>query len=417
MPTTSNEAINRAALDGVLQTGREIDLFEGVPSGYRFWAWMALGAGLIAIGKTIDLPGPWPYTQAQFDYSAGFMRRGLFGAVFGHPLGLNHYKHFAVFSTVMLIGLYAALALLARASKLAERIPPGQLLAVYASSYSVTYLAHLNGYLDIPLALLCVGPLFIRSTSMRLAASFIATVLGILIHEQFFFAFLPVLAANVAFGAVVAERPSERRVASTGAVLLVVLGIGMTWYLGHRSISEAQKERLSQRIAATTDHQLDEDVLDVLPRTPQENLQIMRSVWSRGTFIPAQIESFLMFGPTAALLSWATFLLLRQCMPRQYPLLYGGALLATLAPLSLNLFGWDKNRWNGLLCLNAFLMLLMALRLSSGRAVGLPLSIRRACLVVMLLNMATGGGLMGYRQIRPFPFLRSLNAIVAKPPS
>jgi len=46
--------------------------------------------------------------------------------------------------------------------------------------------------------------------------------------------------------------------------------------------------------------------------------------------------------------------------------------------------------------------------------VRLPLRLRQACLVVMLLNMASGGGLMGNLQIRPFPFLRNPNpAIVA----
>ena len=122
-------------------------------------AGQALGLGAIAFCKGIREPNAWSYTQAQLDYSAGFMRRGLFGAALSHPLGLNLYGHFAVFSTALLLLLFAALALLAHSSKLAERTPPGELLAVYASSYSVSYLADMNGYLDIPLALLCVLPL------------------------------------------------------------------------------------------------------------------------------------------------------------------------------------------------------------------------------------------------------------------
>ena len=188
----------------------------------------ALGLGAIAFCKGIREPNAWSYTQAQLDYSAGFMRRGLFGAALSHPLGLNLYGHFAVFSTALLLLLFAALALLAHSSKLAERTPPGELLAVYASSYSVSYLADMNGYLDIPLALLCVLPLFVRRTGRRLAAAAVATVLGILIHEQFFFAFLPLLAVSVLFGGATAKSAGERRLAWAGAALLLALGLGLT---------------------------------------------------------------------------------------------------------------------------------------------------------------------------------------------
>jgi len=382
----------------------------------RFWRWTAVGLGAIAFGKGIREPNAWSYTQAQLDYSVGFMRRGLFGTVLGHWLGLNQYAHFAVVSTVLLLLLFCALALLARSSKLAERTPPGELLAVYASSYSVSYLASLNGYLDIPLALLCIGPLFVRRTGWRLAAAAVATVVGILIHEQFFFAFLPVLVASVAFGAATGKTASERKLAWTGAVLLAVLGVGMTWTMGrHGAISEAQTAQLAQTIARTADRPLNAEVLKVLPRTSRENQEIMKSVWSRPTFIPAQIESLLMFLPTAGVLSWAALLLLRRWMPGKHRWLYAGVVLATLAPLLLNMVGWDKNRWNELLCLNAFLLLLVVSRQMGGEAVRLPVRLRRACILVMFLNMATGGGLMDNLHIRPFPFLRSPDAAVAVP--
>jgi hypothetical protein len=46
--------------------------------------------------------------------------------------------------------------------------------------------------------------------------------------------------------------------------------------------------------------------------------------------------------------------------------------------------------------------------------VRLPANLRRACIVVMLLNMATGGGMLDNRHIRPFPFLRSPDGIHAE---
>jgi hypothetical protein len=384
------------------------------PGERRFWRWTTVGLGVIAFGKGIREPSSWAYTQAQLNYSVGFIHRGLFGAVLGHPLGLNRYGHFAVLSTVLLLLLFFALVQLARQSKLAERTPPGELLAVFASSYCVSYLAHLNGYLDIPLALLCVAPLFVRSTGWRLVAAVISTTLGILIHEQFFFAFLPLLIVSVLFGAATARTTVQRRLAWVGGGVLLVLGLALMVYLArHGSISEAQADELHQSIVRTADRPLNVEVLKVLPRTSRENMEIMKSVWRRPTFLPAQVESLLLFGPTAAVLSWATLLLLRRWRPGKYRLLYAGVLLGTLAPLSLHLVGWDKNRWNELLSLNAFLMLLLVSTLARGEGVQLPVRLRRACLLVMLLNMATGGGMMDDRHIRPFPFMRNPDALVA----
>ncbi|HEV2645491.1 MAG TPA: hypothetical protein VGU46_03910 [Acidobacteriaceae bacterium] len=380
------------------------------PGDQRFWKWTALGLATIAFAKGMRQPNLWSYTQAQLNYDVGFMRRGLFGWLLGRPLALNHYANFAVLSTVLLLVLYGVLLLLTRTSRLGDLAPPGKLLAVYASSYSVTYFANLNGYLDIPLALLCLGPLFIRRTGLRLMAGLAATIVGILIHEEFFFAFVPLLAVSVAFGATTAQTPTLKRRACAGAILLAALGIALTWYMGrHASISEEQTQQLATLAARTTDRPLHDGVFGVLPRTPKQNLQIMESVWKRPTFIPAQVESFLLFGPTAALLSWATLLMLREWRPQRYRWLYAGTLLATLAPLSLNLVGWDKNRWNQLVCFNAFLMLLFVSRMLAGRPIRLPLKMRRLCLLVMLLNMATGNGLMDDVHIRPFPFMRNPN--------
>jgi hypothetical protein len=98
-------------------------------------------------------------------------------------------------------------------------------------------------------------------------------------------------------------------------------------------------------------------------------------------------------------------------MPDRYRRIYFGVLLATLAPLRLNLLGWDLCRWNELLSLNAFLLLLLVSRLMGGEPVYLPVRLRRACLLVMMLNMATGGGMMDNRHIRPFPFMRSQDVV------
>ena len=115
--------------DGLAGCGSTAASTAQATAEQRFWRWTALGLGILAFAKGIRLPNSWSYTQAQLDYSAGFIRRGFFGATLGHLLQLNLYTHFAVVSTALLLLLMAVLALLARSSKLAERMPPGELLA------------------------------------------------------------------------------------------------------------------------------------------------------------------------------------------------------------------------------------------------------------------------------------------------
>jgi hypothetical protein len=198
-----------------------------------------------------------------------------------------------------------------------------------------------------------------------------------------------------------------------GAALLAVLGLGlMLNFAWHGSITVARTEQLRQSIARTTDRPLYPEIFETIPLTPRENMETMKTVWRRPTYVPAQVEGLLLFGPTVAVLSWATLLLLRRWIPGRWRRVYAGVLIATLAPLSLHLVGWDNNRWNELLCLNAFLLLLMVSRMAGDRPVQLPVRLRRVCLLVMLLNMAAGGGMVDGSHIRPFPFLRSPDAVV-----
>jgi hypothetical protein len=235
-----------------------------------------------------------------------------------------------------------------------------------------------------------------------------STVVGILIHEQFFFAFLPLLIVSVLFASATAKTSDERCLAWAGGILLAVVGVSLMLYcVRYGSISEVQGEQITQSIQQKTDHPVNVFMLSVMSIRPHENMQIMRSVWRRPTFIPAQVESLLMFAPTAAVLSWATLVLLRRWRPGRYRWIYAGVLLGTLAPLGLHLMGWDKNRWNELLSLNAFLLLLVVSQQMGDEPARLPARLRRACLAVMLLNMATGGGMFDNRHIRPFPFLRN----------
>ena len=80
--------------------------------GRRFWRYVIPLLAVVAILKTLRKPNLWSYTQAQFDYSTGFMRRGFFGWLL-RPAGLHLYSHFVVISTLLLLLLLFVLTRLA----------------------------------------------------------------------------------------------------------------------------------------------------------------------------------------------------------------------------------------------------------------------------------------------------------------
>ena len=90
----------------------------------------------------------------------------------------------------------------------------------------------------------------------------------------------------------------------------------------------------------------------------------------------------------------------------------GAALGAGLSPLGMHLLGFDVARFNAMVILTSFLVLLTACFYTAGPPVALPPRWRHAVLLVMLLNMASGDLLMDGRVVRPFPFIRELPQVL-----
>jgi len=378
----------------------------------RFWKAAALFLLCLAFGKGIRVPGPWALTQAQIGYSSGFIRRGLFGATFDHLLGLNHAAHFTLFATFLLLLLLGLLTTLALRSGIAERVGHGEILALAAASYSVAYLAHIVGYLDIPLLLLTILPFFLRSAAARIASACVFTVAGLLIHEQYLFAFVPLVLFSIVLSAFESDSPSTRSRILTGAAVLLLLALLATFCVVHfGAASASQSAQIHSRIAASVDFPLDEDFFHVFAATLGSNLSIMAALWHKPSFYLGHIQSALLFLPTTTLFCIATWFVLQQreraARARGPNLrLFLAAMAATLAPLTLNLIGYDKNRWANLTCINAFLVLVLVCRFTRGPRVVLPRYFLPAAILVMMLSMASGGGLMDNREIRPFPFVQ-----------
>jgi hypothetical protein len=375
-----------------------------VGSGRRFWVAATWLVGLLAFGKGIGLPNRWAATQAQIDYSQGFVKRGLFGTIVTNPLHLFVYSRFVVFS-YLLFGLLAlALVWLALTSRVSERVGGAEWLALYFGSYSVTALADTVGYFDIPLALCAVLILSVRSVAWRFVCGAIGTVLCLFVHEMFLIVFVPVLVLSFLIQGMGDESPRRRWFIVAAGLTLGVIATGTTLKLAWRQpMSEGQMSHLRSNIASRVDFVPREDFYYVLIHSAHDNADIMRAVHRDHGWILREVESVAVFGPTIVLLMVAIWRSLRASRVATVRWIFPVTALCVCSPLAMHLIAWDGPRWNGLVCLTAFLALIVVVRYTRG--IALPSSLRweRAVSCVLFVSLASGG-LLVEKNDDPFPW-------------
>lgn len=360
-----------------------------------FWSLTTVVVGSVALFKGLRYPNSWAATQAQVDYSFGFVKRGLFGAMIGTPLQLWHYQRFAGVSLLLLAALLCLLSALARKSGLCSQ-PDGRVaVAVFAASYVVTYLASLDGYLDIPLALLTVGLLMTRSLRLRLVLALPVFAIALLTHEMFLFVFLPVIVLSCVLQARLDEGRADTKLAYGGTAAIVIGAVAMTFVIAWRAPMDVAKVRaMSQLIQSRIDFTPQQEFFDVLSRSAGANIQVMVSKFGTLTWWATQVMAAVIFAPTILVLFFVMRQMLRE-KQKHSRINFAYCLVAALAPLSMNFFGWDLPRWQALTGLTTFLVLCVV-SMHSGE-VDLPSTpgLSRMAFLVIALSMASGGLLMG----------------------
>jgi hypothetical protein len=362
----------------------------------RFWrACIGLFASL-AVLKGLRLPGSWAATQASFDYGHGFIKRGLFGAVMRLlDIPIAHYQVFVTVSAVTLAAFFAVLMVWVVRSGV-RRLGDGALLALFAASYCVTFLTHMIGYLDIPSGILAVIALLASSSRGYLGVVLICGVLGVLIHENYLFSFLPVTLL-----------PAVLRARQWAMIATVAIIVGAVVVLESLAapMDASHLATLVADLSARVDFQPRREVLEVLGRSSAENLQMMLGTLKTGIWWLAQANAFLAFMPTTALFIWAAFAIIDAHAGAG--LMKAGVVVAALSPLLLQFVGWDIYRWYALASLSSFLALTVVCRHYS-EVVGTVLrgpAVRNAAVALIAMNMATGTGLFDYYHVDTFPFI------------
>ena len=368
------------------------------------WIVIAFVAGAVALGKTLRPPSRWGATQAQVDYRLGLVKRGFFGEFVTRPLHLEHYERFALVSFALLALLLGLLVLYTVRSGLTRRVLAMEVLALFSSSYAVTYLAHTVGYLDIPLAAMTVLLLLVRDPNMRFLLSIPAVVAGVMTHEAYLVLFLPVLALSFLLQAAGDHRRRLRAGLIRAAVLAMIAGALAVVMARRPSLTVAQTQAFKAQLTQRLDFTPEPTFFLVMAWSATDNLNVMHTLFHKPGWWKTQVVSVFTIAPTVTLLLFIALRVWRAGGPR----IRGSSVVlvaAALSPLLMHLLGFDSGRWNSLVILNSFLVLLSICYYTEGRAITLSSRVRHIVILVAMLNMASGMLLIESVMIRPFPFL------------
>jgi hypothetical protein len=370
----------------------------------RFYRLLLAAGGVTAILKGMRLPYIWAATQAQIDYRSGYLRRGFFGEVCRRlNIPIWHYGVFCLVAFGLLAGLFWSLTRSMQRSGL-DAAGLGAFTALLASSFCITLLTNLVGYYDILMALLVLAVMQFRNLRLQLIAALIAGIIGVLVHELYVIAYLPVSLAGIVCG--FAEREQRERKLWVGLAAAVIVPWAMVLLpVGHAKMAPIEIGKLAVSIRSRVNFPSHDGVLFAIFGTSTgENLHRMLGVMHVGTYWVEECFGLLAFLPTTLFflaLAW------RIASERKRALRWY-FVLCTFAPLLLNLVAYDRYRWLAMMELNAALCAI-AVCWSKNRlhdATALPefgMAWRRAAILLIAINMATDIGLF-QGPARTFPF-------------
>jgi len=379
--------------------------------------------------KGFRLPSLWPATHFAFNYSFGFIRRGLVGEVARRLFGDDIFKYsnflgFAI-GSMLLFGVVFGLALV-RALRLAPNDWGFRLiLLVFAASPALVFFVHMVGYFDYLGAIGVLGVLFLAlRTEHRFVPSYVACVLGgllVLIHEGLTVMFVPslffVLLCHALRGSF--KQPVSKggwvALAAHGLLatlpFLVIAVLLSTW-----GTQDGPRVRaLANFLQRHTDFPIRPDAVEVLTRSSAANMRaIVPQYWAQPWARQLAYINYIAVLPGLGLIVYYGVRSVRRIeLPRALSWLLLAAFAATVAPQLLNFVGWDWPRWNGISLLQA-LVCILSLRLLLPHAPPPELSMRVATFgaVLVAIGLCSTAFLFDNYRVQLFPFDRQFEMIL-----
>jgi len=328
-------------------------------------AFAVLGWGLFALSflKGFRLPSLWCATHFTFNYSQGFVRRGLVGELARRIGGDDVYKYdvftafsfFVMSALIVLFALAARRALRARSRDWILRVS----LLVLAASPGMVFLVHAVGYFDlIGLSALLAFLLWAGRTRRDLAIFYVLLPLGLalaLVHEGLIVMFGPsaMFIALCHFLRSWDRRPMAKlRVGLACAHLVVSASLVAALLIAlSGTISEDRVHRLYVFAVHHADFAVRADAFEVFNTSARYNiLTKIPAFWripsERAIALSGQIgflPGFLFLVFCGARQIWSA----RRPWPARAALLLV-FMAAALSPELMNFIGWDWPRWNSM---------------------------------------------------------------------
>ena len=374
-----------------------------------WWLGAAAVLGVVSVLRGIHPPNRWSATQALFNYDGRLIRRGLYGATLGSWLHQEHYVRFLECSCVCFVFACVLLALVAGRVR---RVGSGQAAAVAAGSFALTFLASLIGYADILLIALTCGLVLIRRPGVRALASLPLCLAGVLLHEMFLVVFLPGVMLSFLMDSGPNSRPWIAFV-TLPAVCCLLLTAQLSQG-GRMSVVQAAeyKEQLQRR----ADFPVDDQVVDVLTRSMDENRTLMTGfIYRQPWYRTVLLTNLSMTAPTLALLLYTIVYVVRHAPHLEHRgWIAAAALVAALAPLSMDLIAWDAGRFFALSVVTSLLVLAIVGPRREQARVALPRLYGFAAAAVIGLAMFRSCALIGGEPPNRFPFLEAARHLPAR---
>ncbi len=322
---------------------------------------LAIAAVAFGILAGIRWPGIWSATHVLFDYSHGFIKRGLFGELLS-MFGGEQIRYatiavvcFAVFG-VWLAVLWSHLRSVGR-----DDWWVWVFAAVFFVSPGFVFMVHEVGYMDhvgLAVALLCFWLPF--STGGLIARVFLCVSMTF-VHEAFFLMFFGAVVVQYLLGAAVRHEPHV----SARAGVLVLVVAASTFFVGQTQLPEDDwDDYVAHLQSRSADFDPYEGTARVLFRDAEDNLKFMSRIRSRPAYWSNALLAIVFLLPFPLLL-----IAVARGMLRRWGELsgHGRTILAvivgaSLSPLLLNVLAQDLWRFFALAQVSAFLVLIAVIR-------------------------------------------------------
>ncbi len=369
--------------------------------------WLSVYTTLLAIlagAKGVRLPNLWAATQAQVDYAVGFTKRGLVGeiATVLH-IPLWHYGVFIVYAySVLILSLFLLALLIMRSFYDAEF---RSVVLVFLSSMAITFLVHLVGYLEGLLLLLTLVALGADRSTAAFFVEILVCFISPFIHEMFLLSFFPVILFRVTFDATQTSGREQALLILRAVSLIMIVASVMIFIAQSKPMTADNIASLMGGMKSRVDFPIRLDFFDVMQRSLADNIRAARA----GAKLIDQVIAVLSLG-------WVTLFFICCTIWRVYAnalshkrLVCVFVIFASIAPMFLQVVGWDLCRWYALSVFSSFLVYTTVVLRSKCAGQNLNPYFLSALVAV---NLCTGTGLLDGYRINTFPYIENLSGVI-----